>query len=102
MSRMSSFSWKAKQYLRKLIPISMIGLVAFGGYKWYKQGVFRHGVSYAVTSILHKIPYFGTRFKHYGPQVASGRSYTYVGHPAHRRGHYVRHHRRHHRRRHHR
>lgn len=91
---MSDFTWKLKQFLRKIFPLALIGALLYGGWNLYKQGTFRHGPKYAVMTILHKIPYFGSRFRHYGG-YSSGPSYAYSG----RRGHgYRRRHRRRHRR----
>ena len=97
---MSSWMWKAKQFVRKLIPISIVAVVLYGGYTFYKKGVFRHGVGPALTTMLHKLPYFGSRFRHYGNEAPSS-SYTYAP-PTHhvRHARAVRRHRRRHHRRH--
>lgn len=69
--------WKLKMWFRKLLPIALIGAVLYGGYDMYRAGVFRRGVGPAVTYMLHKIPYFGSRFGHYrGHGVAKSGRYT--------------------------
>ncbi len=94
---MSDLSWKLKNFFRKAFPIALVAGVLYWGYSLYRQGTFRHGVKYAITSILHRLPYFGSRFKHYeSSSVSSAPSYAYSGRSVHR--HRGRHHRRRHRR----
>ena len=105
---MSSWSWKIRQAFSNLIPVVVIGAIAFGGWHFYKKGTFRHGIAPAISSILHKVPYFGTRFKHYTISSGSGsyattstvRSVRRHGHSrrsAKRHHGHARRHRRHHR-----
>lgn len=47
------------------MPLAIAAVVAWGGYSLYKEGAFRKGVGGAVNHVLHKIPYFGSRFGHY-------------------------------------
>jgi hypothetical protein len=56
---------KIRELISGLIPIAIIGALLFGGYHLYQKGTFRRGIGPAVSSVLHKIPYFGSRFKHY-------------------------------------
>lgn len=89
---MSNFSWKVKQWFRKMLPLALIVAVLYGGYHLYRQGTFRRGLKPAITSMLHKLPYFGSRYKHYN----RSQSYSYgskYGHGKRRGG------RRHHSRR---
>ena len=79
---MSDLIWKLKRFVRKAFPIALIGAFLYGGYTLYRQGAFRHGVSHAVTSVLRRLPYFGSRFRHY----SGGRSsYAYSGRGSRRR-----------------
>jgi len=43
----------------------LLGGLIFGGYTLYRQGTFRYGVGPAVSQVLSKMPYFGSRFRHY-------------------------------------
>ena len=89
---MGSWSWKIKNFLRKILPFTVAGLILYGGYHFYKKGIFRHGMKPAVFALLHKIPYFGSRFSHYGHG-----SYAYSGRHGYRHGRLHRHGRRGHR-----
>jgi hypothetical protein len=62
---MSKLMWKLREAVSNLIPLMIAGAIIYGGYTLYRQGTFRNGVGPAVTRVLHKIPYFGSRFKHY-------------------------------------
>jgi len=91
---MSNLMWKARQAISNLIPVAIIGAIAFGGWHFYKKGTFRNGIAPVVSSVLHKIPYFGSRFRHYSP--SGGSSYARSSGTV-RRSHSKRHHgRRHH------
>ena len=70
---MGNLSWKAKQFVRKLLPITLILAAVYGGYSMYRKGTFRRGIGPAMGSVLKHIPYFGSRFKHYG----QSKSYSY-------------------------
>jgi hypothetical protein len=94
---MNDLIWKTKQFLRKIFPIALIVGALYWGYSLYRQGTFRHGVKYAITSILHRLPYFGSRFSHYGGGYSGSTAYSGRSYHRHGRGH-RRHHRRHHRR----
>ncbi len=92
---MSSWTWKIKQFFNKVFPIALIGAVLYGAVSMYNQGAFRRGLKPAITTMLYKLPYFGTRYKHYN----RGKSYAYSSrkkYRGHRRGH-SRRNRRHHR-----
>jgi len=65
-----NLTWKIKQFFRNLLPLVIIGAILYGVYGMYKKGAFRHGIRPAITSVLKKIPYFGSRFKHYGYSYA--------------------------------
>jgi hypothetical protein len=74
---LDNLTWKLKSLFRKALPWLVVGLVAYGGYNMYRRGYFRHGVGSAVTRVLHQVPYFGSRFRHFGGEP----SYAYA--PAH-------------------
>ena len=57
--------WRIQEFFRKLIPMVIVGAVALGGYNLYREGAFNRGVGYAVSHALGKLPYFGSRFRHY-------------------------------------
>lgn len=65
--------WRIQEFFRKLIPMVIVGAVAFGGYNMYREGAFNRGVGYAVSHALGKLPYFGSRFRHYTRKSTSGR-----------------------------
>lgn len=87
---------KVRELISSLIPLAVVGALLFGGYNLYKKGAFRRGIGPAVSSALHSIPYFGSRFKHYkgssGFAINTPRKYT-------KRSKKARHHRRHRRNR---
>ena len=94
---MNDLMWKLKQLFRKVLPFAVIGGLLYGGWTLHRQGAFRHGPKHAILAILHKIPYFGSRFQHYGGGgYGPSPSYSYSGrgnrHRSYRRH---RHHRRH-------
>lgn len=62
---MRQILWQVKQLATKLITIALVGAVAFGGYSLYQDGVFRGGIGQASKRILRKVPYVGSRFKHF-------------------------------------
>ena len=62
---MGSWTWKIRELGQKIVPFLIIGAIGFGAYKLHRQGMFRHGVGPAINTVLHQIPYFGSRFKHY-------------------------------------
>lgn len=74
---MNAFLYKVREFAQNLIPVAIIGALAFGGYNLYKQGTFRHGLKPAMHSIVKKIPYFGTKFGHYTSSSSSYRG-SYV------------------------
>lgn len=86
----------------KIIPLMIVGALGWGGWTLYKQGTFRHGIKPAISQIVGKIPYFGTRFRHYlngsSKSYVAGRSRGRVGKAHHRKGGRS-HHRRHRRHR---
>lgn len=63
--------WRIQEFFKKLIPMVIVGAVAFGGYNLYREGAFNRGVGYAVSSALGKLPYFGSRFRHYTRKSSS-------------------------------
>ncbi|MBI4403539.1 MAG: hypothetical protein HY537_05230 [Deltaproteobacteria bacterium] len=100
------FTWRLREFLRKLLLFSMLGAVVYGGYHLYREGVFRRGIGPAVSSILNKIPRFGSRFqqhshyssrKHYSkPALAykkKAHKKSYRGRAHHQRRHHRRYHR---------
>jgi len=62
---MGQILWEIKQAATKLIAILLVGAVGFGGYQLYQEGAFRGGVAHATKTILRKVPYVGSRFKHF-------------------------------------
>lgn len=70
---MNNLIWKLKQFFRKITPLLILMAVLYGGHSLYQQGVFRRGLKPAITSMLYKLPYFGSRFRHYGKSS----SYSY-------------------------
>jgi len=62
---MGNLSWKIREAFRKFLPLAIVLAVAYGGYQMYRKGSFRHGLKPAIYSVLHKLPYFGSRFRHY-------------------------------------
>lgn len=75
---MDNLIWQIKTWIRKLMPIALIGAVLYFGYDMHRRGILRRGVGPSVNYVLHKIPYFGSKFGHYrGGKVAKygGRSY---------------------------
>ena len=80
---MSGFMYKVREFLQNLIPVAIIGALAFGGYHLYKQGTFRNGLRPAMSSIVKKIPYFGTRFGHYTTGSSSYHSSYVASSPRH-------------------
>jgi hypothetical protein len=103
---MANLSWRARQLVRKLIPLTVVGALLYGGYTMYRHGAFRRGLRAfpsSMSAFLHRLPYFGSRFRHYNV----GNDSHYAVAPAHsravrhgrsRRARHRRHHRRHHRR----
>lgn len=85
---MSSLSWKIRQFASNLVPLLVIGGIAYGGWHFYKKGTFRHGIAPAVSSVLRQIPYFGSRFRHYtsGSSYASSPKSYRKKHGNHKRG----------------
>lgn len=81
---MSGLMYKIREFLQNLIPVAIVGALAFGGYTLYKQGTFRNGLRPAVSSLVKKIPYFGTKFGHY-TSGSSDRSYSVASAPRHSR-----------------
>jgi hypothetical protein len=67
---MSNLIWRIKQAINKMIPYAIIFGLLYGGYNLYRKGTFRHGIVPGVTSMLHKVPFFGSKFKHYHPSFA--------------------------------
>lgn len=65
---------KIRELIEKIIPVAIVGLLALGGWQLYKAGTFRYGLKPAITQIVGKVPYFGTRFRHY--LNGSGKSYV--------------------------
>lgn len=62
---MGQIFWQIKQLATKIITIALIGAVGFGGYSLYQEGVFRGGIGPTSKRILRKVPYVGSRFKHF-------------------------------------
>lgn len=62
---MGQIIWQIKQLATKIIAIALVGAVAFGGYSLYQDGIFRGGIGQASKRILRKVPYVGSRFKHF-------------------------------------
>ncbi len=75
---MSGFMYKVREFLQNLIPVAIIGALAIGGYHLYKQGTFRNGMRPAMSSLVKKIPYFGTKFGHYTSSNNSSSRSSYV------------------------
>jgi len=90
---MNNLIWKIKSFFRKITPLLILMAVLYGGHSLYQQGVFRRGLKPAITSMLYKMPYFGTRFRHYN------KSSSYSYRKAHRKGYRKHYGRRHGRRR---
>lgn len=88
---MSSFTWQIKQFIRKLLPFAIVGGILYGGYNLHQEGAFRRGVGPFVTSMLSKIPVFGSQFKRSSshrkyPSYAYGNKSYRKGKKYHRRG----------------
>jgi len=90
---MNNLIWKIKSTFRKYFPIALMGFGLYWAFGLYQSGSFRRGVP-SLTTVLHKMPYFGVRFKHYGKGSSS---YSYR--KSYKRGNRKHHGRRHGRRR---
>lgn len=84
---MDSLIWKIKQLFRQILPLAIVGALIWGGYNMYKAGALRRGIGPAFTATLHKIPYFGSRFRHY---TGGSSSYSKYGKSSSRRGKHYR------------
>lgn len=88
--------YKVRQLAEKIIPLTIVGALAYGGWTLYKKGTFRYGLKPALTQAVSDIPYFGSRFRHY---IGSSNGSSYVASKSkHSRKHGKRHHGRRHRR----
>lgn len=93
---MNNLIWKMKQTLNKAVPYLVILTVLYGGYYVYRKGSLTRGIGAAVSSVVRHIPFFGSRFRHYGGGTAYRHGYYRHAHG--RRGHHRgRRHHRHHR-----
>lgn len=84
-----------REFLRKLVLLAMVGALGYGGYHLYRQGTFRRGLGPAVASVLQKVPYFGSRFKHYSPFTSYRKATTspkkYIARHGGKKKHHTRH-----------
>jgi len=71
---MGQIWWQIKQLASKLITILLVGAVGFAGFSLYKEGAFRGGFTHAGKTILRKVPYVGSRFRHFFASSPQGRS----------------------------
>lgn len=71
---MNHWIWKAKQFVRKYLPIVLIASVAYAGFTAWNKGAFRRGIKPGLTQTLYSLPYFGSRFKHYNRSSSVSRS----------------------------
>lgn len=62
---MDNLIWKIKNFFRSLIPLVVIGGIAFGGWNLYKSGTFRNGIQPGIASLVRKVPFFGSRMSHF-------------------------------------
>jgi len=89
---MDSLIWKAKQLIKKFLPLALVLGLLYGLYSYQQRGYFRRGVGHGISRIVGKVPFFGSRFK--GRHVSRGKKH-YRKH----RGHHYRGGRKHYRRR---
>ncbi len=59
--------WRLRESFSKILLVLLLVGLGYGGYRLYKEGAFNHGLGPAVSAVLQKVPYFGTRFRHHFP-----------------------------------
>jgi len=55
--------FRVREHMNKIILALVLGGLGFYGYHLYKQGTFSQGLGPAVSQVLQKIPFFGSRFR---------------------------------------
>ena len=60
-----NLNWRLRQLGQNIVPIAIVGVLAYGGWNLYKKGTFRHGLRPGIQSVVGKIPVFGTHLRKY-------------------------------------
>lgn len=84
---MGNLSWTIRQWFRQLLPLAMLGFVAYVGWGYMQKGSLYSALPSSVRSIVRQIPVFGSRFARGSHRSYRRESYAYSKRGRHGRSH---------------